>query len=130
VSGRRSFPATVSSVGAARRFVGSELGSVPQSVVEAVAIAVSELATNCVRHAGTEFTVDVERTADRLRVEVADTGGGVPAVRTPGATEHSGRGLFLVRALTDDWGVSPALAGPGKSVWFTIGLPAPSGARV
>lgn len=118
-----TFPATTASVRAARRFVESEVGTAPPSVVEAIAIAVSELATNSVRHAATPFTVSVDRRVDRVRIEVTDTGGGVPAVRSPDASEHSGRGLFLVRELSDDWGVRPASDGPGKSVWFTIGVP-------
>ena len=51
---------------------------------------------------------------------------GVPTVRSPDASELTGRGLRLVRELSDDWGVTAADAdgGTGKSVWFTLRLAA------
>ena len=107
----------------ARRYVVDAIGHVPPSVEDAVSIVVSELATNCVRHAGTDFTIDVERTPTRLRVEVTDAGAGVPAVRSPAASEPTGRGLFLVRELSDDWGIGTRDGGRGKGVWFTMQLP-------
>ena len=105
----------------ARRFVVNAIGDAPPRVIEAVAVAVSELATNCVRHAGTDFSVDIEESAGRVRVEVADHGGGTPTVRSP---EPSGRGLLLVRELSDEWGVEPSRDSPGKCVWFTVQLSA------
>jgi anti-sigma regulatory factor (Ser/Thr protein kinase) len=111
------------SVAAARRYVLDAIGNQPAIVEEAAAIVVSELATNCVRHAGTAFTIDVETSPSRLRVEVSDTGTGVPTVRSPDASELSGRGLRLVRELSDDWGVTAA-DDAGKSVWFTLRLSA------
>lgn len=119
---RRTFPNTPAAVTAARHFALDSIGDVPASVSEAVAIAVSELATNCVRHAGTEFTVDVQKTPDRVRVEVADSGSGMPIVRSPEAWVPSGRGLLLVRTFADEWGVSSSTDRSGKSVWFTIGI--------
>jgi anti-sigma regulatory factor (Ser/Thr protein kinase) len=116
VSDRRTFPGRPASVRAARHFAVDALGNAPHAVVEAVAIAVSELATNCVLHARTEFTVDVTRTGDRVRVEVSDRGEGVPALRSPDSTESSGRGLLLVRELCDEWGIDTTQGGPGKIV--------------
>jgi anti-sigma regulatory factor (Ser/Thr protein kinase) len=127
---RRTFPGSPASVTDARRYVVDAIGSVPAEVEEAVAIVVSELATNCVRHARTDFTVAVERTPTEVRVEVADRGAGVPVVRSPAASEPSGRGLFLVRALSDDWGVGATDDEPGKGVWFTMRLPEPTGGSV
>jgi anti-sigma regulatory factor (Ser/Thr protein kinase) len=120
---RRTFPGSPASVTDARRYVVDAIGRVPPSVEDAVSIVVSELATNCVRHAGTDFTIDVERTPTHLRVEVVDTGSGVPTVRSPAASEPTGRGLFLVRELSDDWGVGTRDGEEGKGVWFTMQLP-------
>jgi hypothetical protein len=56
-------------------------------------------------------------------VTVADRSSALPRPRDPGGAEESGRGLAIVAALTDDWGV--ALADPGttgKKVWFTLAL--------
>lgn len=120
---RRTFPGSPASVTEARRYVAEVIGRVPPDVEDAVSIVVSELATNCVRHAGTDFTVDVVRTPTHVRVEVADSGDGAPIVRSPEATESSGRGLLLVRELADDWGVGARDGAPGKGVWFTMQLP-------
>lgn len=122
MSERRTFPSRAASVRAARHYAVDAIGVAPQAVAEAVAIAVSELATNSILHAGTEFTVSVDRTPERLRIEVSDLGGGVPEVRAPDATEASGRGLLLVRELSDDWGVTASERQAGKSVWFEIRL--------
>jgi anti-sigma regulatory factor (Ser/Thr protein kinase) len=124
VSDRRTFPNAPASVSEARRFAVNAMGDAAPRVVEAVAVAISELATNCVRHAGTAFSVDVEKTSDRLRVEVADHGSGTPTMRSPEPSELSGRGLLLVRELSDAWGVEPSRDRPGNRVWFTVHLPA------
>jgi anti-sigma regulatory factor (Ser/Thr protein kinase) len=124
VSDRRTFPNAPASVSEARRFVVNAIRNAPPHVIEAVAVAVSELATNCVRHAGTDFSVDVDKTPDRLRVEVADDGSGTPTMRSPEPSELSGRGLLLVRELSDEWGVEPSRERPGNRVWFTVHLPA------
>lgn len=119
---RRTFPNVSASVTAARRFATNAVAGAPPAVAEAVAIAVSELATNCVRHAGTAFTVDIDQTPDELRVAVADSGEGWPVLRSPQPAELSGRGLVLVRALVDDWGIDVPPDHKGKTVWFTMRL--------
>jgi anti-sigma regulatory factor (Ser/Thr protein kinase) len=124
VSDGRTFPNAPASVSEARRFVVDAIGNAPPHVIEAVAVAVSELATNCVRHAGTDFSVDIEKTPDRLRVEVADYGSGTPTLCSPEPCEPSGRGLLLVRELSDAWGVEQSRDRPGNRVWFTMHLPA------
>jgi len=85
-----------------------------------VALLVSELATNSVRHAAAGFTLAIDRTPDRIRVAVSDTGAGRPEKRSPDPVEPSGRGLLIVEALSDDWGTTPAPDGAGKTVWFEI----------
>lgn len=66
------------------------------------------------------------RLGPRLRVEVVDTLARRPTPRLPrhgaGPADDygtSGRGLLLVDALADDWGVQPCAAG-GKAVWFEL----------
>ena len=126
----RTFPARSSSVRAARRYAVDAVGNVPHAVADAVAIAVSELATNCVLHAETEFAVSVVRTPGQVRIAVSDAGYGVPTVRSPAASDVSGRGLFLVGELADDWGVVSPTDRPGKSVWFSMRLPTPADAEL
>jgi len=83
---------------------------------------VSELTTNPIVHAVTGFEVSVARTDSSLRVEVTDLGGGKPELRTPSAAEPRGRGLQIVKALSDRWGVIEMTGKRGKTVWFAVRL--------
>jgi anti-sigma regulatory factor (Ser/Thr protein kinase) len=116
----RRFANAPGSVTQARHFAMAAIGSVPSDVAEAVAVMVSELASNSVRHAESQFTVRVDRDAKKIRVAVADTGPGEPALQSPRPQDHSGRGLHIVGALADEWGVVPLQDGRGKVVWFTM----------
>ena len=86
-----------------------------------------ELAMNAVQHARTGYRVTVELADSTLRVEVTDPGGTYPAAgpMPPPSSSH-GRGLPIVDSLADDWGITPARHGPGKSTWFTIAIPSPA----
>jgi anti-sigma regulatory factor (Ser/Thr protein kinase) len=119
VTVRRSFPAEVTSVAAARRFVSAELADVGTRL-ETVVLLVSELATNAVRHATSAFELSIDRTDGRVRVEVADEGAGTPTPQAHDIDAPSGRGLQIVEALADEWGITERP--PGKVVWFTLGL--------
>ena len=120
----RSFPAVPESTRAARRFVLQVIGEVPPDLRDAIALMVAELAMNAVQHARTEFEVTIDLTGATLRVEMTDAGSGRPAVQ-PMPPPHSarGRGLPIVDGLADAWGVIPSTHGPGKSIWFEIGMP-------
>lgn len=114
---RRHFPCQPESVTAARRFVRDVLSGRPSEVIEAAELMTSELATNCVRHARTDFELSISAN-DEIRIQVRDTGGGRPTVLSPAAEEPSGRGLRIVDALADEWGIAPG--SDGKTVWFAI----------
>jgi anti-sigma regulatory factor (Ser/Thr protein kinase) len=118
----RAFGNAPSAVSEARRYVVAELEDVPRSVVDEIAVMVSELATNCVRHSDSEFRVRVEHDARRVRIEVTDRGAGMPTVRVPPVSEPTGRGLRIVRELSDSFGVRPLPDPPGKTVWFVVNL--------
>ncbi len=122
MSTSRTFPADPASVPAARRFVLGAAGRLPREVGESVALMVSELATNAILHGQTEFEIDVEVEADSLLVAVSDRGRGSPEVQRPAVTEMHGRGLMIVQSLADDWGVTAASGGAGKTVWFRLRL--------
>jgi anti-sigma regulatory factor (Ser/Thr protein kinase) len=77
----------------------------------------SELATNCVRHAQSDFELAIHDSREEIRVEVSDNGEGRPTLRSPTPREHSGRGLRIVQELSDSWGTIPSAN--GKLVWFT-----------
>jgi anti-sigma regulatory factor (Ser/Thr protein kinase) len=119
---QRAFPGAPESVPVARHFVSDAVSQVPKDIADRAALMVSELATNAVRHGGSDFEVLVELTPDELYVEIADSGGGSPAVRRALPLEASGRGLHIVESLSDKWGVRRATGGLGKTVWFTLSL--------
>ena len=87
----------------------------------------SELATNAVQHAATEFEVSVHVAPDcgRVRVEVSDGAPGYPTPQDPVPDAPDGRGLHIVRALADAWGIEMRRDRPGKTVWFSVALAAP-----
>lgn len=116
------FPAVRTSALSARRFVSDAVVDVPSDVSETIALIASELATNSVRHAATAFQIRVQTLPDRVHLEVEDDGEGQPVVRSPGPTDTSGRGLQIVQALADAWGVIPKPESTGKTVWATIAL--------
>jgi anti-sigma regulatory factor (Ser/Thr protein kinase) len=122
---RLSFPNSPDVVGQARRRVTESLRNVPDDLVEMVGLMVSELATNCVRHTTTDFTLELEQTADHIRVGVTDRGSGEPIVRSPEPSDPSGRGLQIVQELADEFGVDyRPLEGAAreKTVWFVVRL--------
>lgn len=89
-----------------------------------VLLCVSELATNALLHGvspGRGFALRLTLHADgALRVEVHDSGPG--EIRVPDQLPESehGRGLLLVAALADKWGVGER--SPGKVVWCEFGV--------
>jgi anti-sigma regulatory factor (Ser/Thr protein kinase) len=115
-----TLPSESASVPLARRVATNSLPGLPATVLADVALVVSELATNCVRHAHTDFHLRVERHVDEVRVEVTDGGRGDPRPQTPEASQPHGRGLHIVQVVARQWGVVPA--GSGKTVWCTIAL--------
>ncbi|MGN5633237.1 ATP-binding protein [Streptomyces sp. AC154] len=122
LSQQRRFPRRRTSVGASRDFVTDALLTWGlHSLVEDIKLCVSELATNALLHGappGREFSVDIHRTEDLVRLEVRDSGPGRPMVQQPGDYACSGRGLHLVRELADDFGVDDHVV--GKTVWLVF----------
>ncbi|WBB76812.1 ATP-binding protein [Micromonospora sp. WMMD1128] len=83
------------------------------------ALVLSELVGNVVRHAGTPMQVTLTLRRPYLRVAVMD---GSPADARAAAgndpSAEGGRGLMLVRELTQRWGSTPV--GAGKVVWAML----------
>jgi anti-sigma regulatory factor (Ser/Thr protein kinase) len=116
----RRFAGSLSSVTGARRFVAEALVHVPKPLLEAVELMVSELASNCVMHAEAEFEVCIVQAGGILRVEVTDSGSGVPVLKQPDVNDLRGRGLVIVKELADEWGVVRRAGHRGKMVWFAV----------
>jgi len=106
----------------ARRALGDVSDHLSQRRLEDAQLLVSELVTNAVRHAGLaeEETIQlVVETDDRgMRVEVCDHGPGFELSEpAPDPTRPSGWGLYLVRELSDRWGIDR----DGQTrVWFEL----------
>ena len=112
------------SAAAARRFVDETLGRWNfNDAFETVTLLTSELVTNAILHARSDFEISVLLMDDRLRIEVSDSSPAVIHRRAAGDDELSGRGMFLVEAMAEAWGVEPRPW--GKIVWFE--LPRPTG---
>ena len=118
----RSYGPTSEAIPAARHYVNDVLKGIDPDDAYAVELMVSELATNCVRHGGTRFSMVVDLSADEVRVEVTDSGPGTPTVQSPSPTEPTGRGLRIVATLSHTWGVETVSDQAGKTVWFTYRL--------
>ncbi|MFD9356945.1 ATP-binding protein [Streptomyces sp. NPDC060031] len=82
-------------------------------------LCVSELATNALLHGvppGRGYLLRLLTFDATVRIEVHDSGPGAPRVGgRPGGESTTGRGLMLVAALADEWGV--LTRHPGKVVW-------------
>ncbi|MFD4971544.1 ATP-binding protein [Streptomyces sp. NPDC058424] len=106
--------------GAARSFVTEALAQWGRTEhLDDIRLCTSELATNAVLHgspAGGKILVRVELHTTVLRIEVHDGGNGTPTEREAPSTATDGRGLLLVSAVADHWGVKER-QGPGKCVW-------------
>ncbi|GAB2841594.1 ATP-binding protein [Streptomyces deserti] len=89
---------------------------------DTVELGVTELLANVVRHVpDRRCTLLLLRQAAGVRVEVTDGCDELPALPTGLAWDaESGRGLVLLDAVADKWGVDPGPRG-GKTVWFECG---------
>lgn len=87
---------------------------------EAAAFVVHELCVNAVTHVGRPFTVSWGVTPDRILVAVTDDSRQEPILRPVGRySATSGRGMQLVSAMSQRWGVRWVYDG-GKTVWADI----------
>ena len=112
----------------ARQAVGALSGAVGREVLRDVELLVSELVTNSVRHSGSPEPIHLRAwlRSGGLKVEIADGGSSFEA-RSGGAAHDAegGRGLMILEALAERWGVSHDVR---SRVWFEIAPQALRGA--
>lgn len=105
-------------------------GGVSESVIDDAVLILSELLSNACKHGrplGEALAGDGDVRAawrvdsgGRLTVEVTDGGGPTrPAPATPSVTAHGGRGLNIITALANDWGVRDDTRGE-VTVWAVV----------
>jgi PAS domain S-box-containing protein len=119
----RELPPEASSASRARSVLRSALtdASAPAGSdrwVESALLAVSEVVTNALVHAGTPMTLRVLVMPSGLRVEVGDGSPHAPVPRDYSPTSGTGRGLKMLERAVDRWGSLPD--GHGKVVWFEL----------
>ena len=116
-------PAVTSSVPSGRHEVVETLHRIGlHRLVDAAAVVSSELLTNAVKHASASvrLTMTVERDGT-VRLAVDDDNPRAPDLHgttMPPVDAEGGRGLPIVDALCDEWGVD--VAPNGKSVWCVL----------
>ncbi|MFK8848183.1 ATP-binding protein [Streptomyces sp. Ac-502] len=136
------------SVRGARQFTSETLHRWDlEEIFDSVALVVSELVTNALRHASTagapgphepapaayEPLPDADapptrlhlmRWSSRLVCAVRDSSDASPEAATADTGAESGRGLYLVDSFSDGWGWHPLAGAPhGKIVWAQFRLP-------
>ncbi|MFG1806859.1 SpoIIE family protein phosphatase [Streptomyces sp. NPDC049040] len=87
-----------------------------------VEVAAGELLVNVLLHTegGAVLTLEVlPEPVRRVRLTVQDRSSVWPRRRSPGEAATSGRGLLMIDALSNAWGVEPR--GDGKAVWCEFG---------
>lgn len=111
----------LTSVKQAREFVSDHLEGQDAQLVADTTLMVSELVTNAIRHAGGPCELTLELTAGSVRVDVRDVATTPPQSRSPSPDDAFGRGLLIVSALADDWGID-STPRRGNTVWFIVQL--------
>ncbi|MDL4773576.1 MULTISPECIES: ATP-binding protein [Thermomonosporaceae] len=127
-------PHAPSSVAVARKRLSSELvaSGVFESVVDDASVIISELLSNALRHArplpSGQIRVSWTRRDDLLEVEVSDGGAMTEPRRGPGTLSSlGGRGLGIVEALSEGWGVRHDNG--STTVWAVLRAPHLAGAN-
>ncbi|GAA1068820.1 hypothetical protein GCM10009574_064380 [Streptomyces asiaticus] len=118
-----------SRIGQVRRIVSAQLRYWHlDPLIDPAALGVTELLTNVHRHAepDKQCTVEIALMLDRLTVSVRDQDPRLPRVQVCDPFATHGRGLALVAAVSQSWGMHARDDGSGKVVWFTLAVPRPT----
>ncbi len=103
-----TLPPVAVSASDSRRFVRSHLSRHQlEDLCDDVELVASELATNAIRHAATDFALSLQGDGASVLLTVHDQGAGViPAPNVPEWSDAGGRGLLIAQEVSDDWGVT------------------------
>jgi anti-sigma regulatory factor (Ser/Thr protein kinase) len=115
INARRRFECSGPGIRAARQFLREALGErADPDVMDDLVLAMDELATNAVEHAGTPFEVVIASDGE-ARIEVEDSSPRIPQMGAPAPWADRGRGLRIVDHVCDRWGVH--VVRDRKCVW-------------
>ena len=115
--------ATISTDGRnwARRILPELLARPPRrELYEDMDLVFTELLSNAVRHGGGLREAQLSNTGDHLRLVAADDDPRGPAIRAQRADQPSGRGMHLIQAIADRWGIYRHHTEIGKRVWADL----------
>ena len=119
-----SLPGHRRSVAAGRHWVVRESAErgVTGMANQIVELLTSELLANAVLHGppGGNVGLRLQCSETVVRVTVSDRETAMPVVLHPDPIAPSGRGMAIVEAMSNRWGVEAV--GGGKSVWFELDL--------
>jgi anti-sigma regulatory factor (Ser/Thr protein kinase) len=119
---RLELPGSIEAAATARGFVAGVLERDPSGVViDTAVLLVSELVTNAIRHGSPPCALVISMRDDGVQLAVQDADSTIPSLQQPDALAENGRGLVLVDALSDDWGIRPVTG--GKETWFFLRSP-------
>jgi anti-sigma regulatory factor (Ser/Thr protein kinase) len=109
--------ADLSSLGEARRFVSRTLQEwhADESRIEPAQLVATELVANAIVHACSAPVLSLVAAGSELVLRVVDGSPDRPVAREATSDAAGGRGLLMVEALGDRWGVDDN--GSGKAVW-------------
>jgi hypothetical protein len=121
-----SLPPVARSARAARDLVARTLldwGAGPQ--IGGATLVISELVTHAMQYADSNLLVTVARCGAQVRLSVRDANRTNLQLQEPESARISHRGLMLVAAVSESWGVLPTRDG-GKVVWAVLAATPPS----
>ncbi len=88
------------------------------SLLDDAALIVSELIANAIQASASRIRLEVDLHRSQLVVTVLDDAAGWPTPRTAGPTATNGRGLAIVEAVSNEWGVTSRVG--SKQVWAIL----------
>ena len=98
----------------------------PEWVDDAL-LVISELVQNVSQHTRSAGKLIITIEPGAVLIEVGDTSTTVPQPRHPGPSQAGGRGLLLIDAISQQWGINTCPA--GKAVWVRLAT-SPSSTRL
>ena len=113
-----ALPQTLRAPELARRFITAHACLAHDLPLDDAMLLVSEATTNAVLHGGPPIVLAIDCGITTAEISVRDGSFGRPALSWPELEDEHGRGLMLIKMLSDAWGIDRI--GPGKELWFVL----------